>query len=379
MKPRVHHVITRLIIGGAQENTVLSCQGLLDRYDVKLLSGPPEGIEGSLIEETRRRGIPLEILPELVRPVRPLTDLEALRRLVSIFRRERPHLVHTHSSKAGALGRLAARLAGVPAVVHTIHGLHFYEGQPWAARAAVWVAEKLGILLTDRMVCVGEAMRAKALDAGLGRRELFEIVPSGIEIDPFLKARPERGRWGVPEGVPVVGVVSRLAPLKGHRYLVEAAPPGIHLLFVGGGVEREALGRAVAERGLGATFTGQVAPEEVPGLIASMDLVVHPSLLEGLPRAAVQGLLAAKPVIAFDCDGAREVVVDGVTGRLVPPRSVAELRSAIEEILSLPDRGRSMGREGRRRFAERFEWRAAARQLDAIYRRLLARTGTAVL
>jgi glycosyltransferase involved in cell wall biosynthesis len=132
----------------------------------------------------------------------------------------------------------------------------------------------------------------------------------------------------------------------------------------------------VAEHGLNATFVGHVSPEQVPNLIASMDLVVHPSLWEGLPRAAVQALLVGRPVVAFDCDGAREVVIDGVTGRLVEPKSIDALRAAIEEILALPDRGRSMGMKGRERCIAEFEWRMCADKLDLVYREVLrARPG----
>jgi len=370
-RPRVIHVITRLIAGGAQENTVLSCQALKDRYEIYLVTGPPEGDEGSLVEEARRRGVVTVVLPELVRPLNPWTDVKAFHGLEGFFRAARPHLVHTHSSKAGIVGRLAAWRAGVPGIVHTNHGLPFYEFQPWPVRAAYWALEKLATAVSHKVVCVGEEMRRKSIRARLGPPRLFEVVPSGIEVERFLAARSVRGSLGIPEDVPVAGVVSRLARHKGHRYLVEAAPPGVHLLFVGGGEERERLERRVAERGLRATFTGHVQPDRVPDLIASMDVLVHPSLWEGLPRAAVEALLTARPVVAFDCDGAREVVLDGVTGRLVRPEDTEGLRVAVRDVLSRPDRGRSLGEEGRRRFRDRFDWRAAAERLDGIYRELL--------
>ncbi len=376
-KPRVVHVITRLIAGGAQENTILSCVALLGRYEVTLVAGPPEGKEGSLVEEARRRGVATILVPELARPVRPLGDMKALVRLHRLFGRLRPHLVHTHSSKAGILGRAAAAAAGVPVVVHTNHGLPFHPFQPRAARAIYWALEKAATALTDRVVCVGEEMRRKSIAARLGPPRLFEVIPSGIETARFLAARSARERLGIPADAPVVGVVSRMAAHKGHRYLVDAAPPDAHLLLVGDGEERAAVERRIAERGLHATFTGHVPPEEIPDLMASIDVLAHPSLWEGLPRAPVEALLAGRPVAAFDCDGAREVVIDGVTGRLVPPESVEGLRAAIAGLLALPDRGRSMGLEGRRRCLERFDWRSAGERLDRLYRRLLASRGLA--
>jgi glycosyltransferase involved in cell wall biosynthesis len=304
--------------------------------------------------------------------VRPAADAAALNRLLEIFRRERPVLVHTHSSKAGILGRAAAWRARVPVIVHTNHGLPFYPEQPLPVRAFYWTLEKLATTVTDHVVCVGEEMRRKFLRARLGPPRILSVIVSGIETETFLEAKGARSRLGIPEDAIVVGVVSRMASHKGHRFLVEAAPAGVHLLFVGDGEERSALEKQVATRGLKATFTGHVAPTAVPELISSMDVLVHPSLWEGLPRAAVQALLVGRPVVAFDCDGAREVVIDGVTGRLVPPKSVEGLRAAIEDILRRPDRGRSMGEDGRRRFRNRFDWRRSAGDLDALYHRLLA-------
>ena len=364
---RVHHVITRLIAGGAQENTILSCQALRDRYDVLLVTGPPDGSEGSLLDDAQARGIEVCVIPELVRPVSPGRDAVAFRKLRTLFKAARPDIVHTHSSKAGILGRWAAWSAGVPVIIHTNHGLPFYAAQPLPARVTYWTLEWLSTRVTQKVVCVGEEMKRQAIAAGLAGPRRFEVVYSGIETDRFLNASSVRAGLGIPDDVPVIGVVSRMASHKGHRYLVEAAPADAHLLFVGDGEERPAIERQVTGRGLSATFAGHVSPQAVPELIASMDVVVHPSLWEGLPRAAVQALLVGRPVVAFDCDGAREVVEDGVTGRLVPPRSVEGLRAAIRELLDRPDRGRSLGEAGRQRVLERFDWRRCGESLASVY------------
>jgi glycosyltransferase involved in cell wall biosynthesis len=371
-KPVVHNVITRLIAGGAQENTILSCQALLDRFDMRLITGPPDGREGSLIDDARRRGIEVRIVEDLVRPISPVRDAAAFARLRGIFESDRPDIVHTHTSKAGIVGRAAAWAARVPFVVHTNHGLPFYDYQPAPTRLLYWTLEKIASGVTDRIVCVGEEMRKKSLAAGLGRPAKFEVVYNGFETEQFLEASSCRECLGIPADAVVLGIVSRMAQHKGHRFLVEAAPPGAHLLFVGDGEERESLQRLVAERGVKATFAGHVPPEAVPDLIASMDVLVHPSIWEGLPRAAVEALLVGRPVVAFDCDGAREVVIDGVTGRLVPPKSVEGLSSAIRELLARSDRGRSMGLAGRERVLARFDWRAAGDRLASLYSHLLA-------
>lgn len=379
MRPRVFQVITRLIAGGAQENTILLCQALRERFDVTLVSGPPDGREGSLVEEARQRGIPLVIVPDLVRPVSPLRDAAALRDLIRLFRRERPHVVHTNSSKAGILGRAAAWWADVPVVVHTNHGLPFYEEQPAALRAFYRALEKAAASVSDRIVCVGEVVRRKSIAARLGPPRLFEVIYNGFETERFLKAQGIRDRLGIPPEVPVAGIVARMAWHKGHRFLVEAAPPTVHLLFVGDGEERPVLERRVADRGLRATFTGHVSPSEVPGLIASMDVLVHPSLWEGLPRVAVEALLVGRPVVAFDRDGVREVVIDGVTGRLVPAKSIGALRAALDEILARPDRGHDLGRAGREICLERFDGRRSAERVADLYRALLEGIGVRVL
>lgn len=374
---RVAHVITRLIAGGAQENTILSCQALLGRFDVHLISGPPEGVEGSLVEDARRRGIRVTIVPELVRRVAPFRDVEALRKLAGLFEAERPSIVHTHSSKAGILGRAAAAIAKVPVVVHTNHGLPFYPGQPGPVRAAWWALEWLASRRTHATVCVGEEMRRQSIAARLGRPESFEVIRSGMELERFAAARSVRARLGLPEDAPVAGCVARFAAHKGQRFLVEAAPPGVRLLFVGDGEERARVEALAKAKGVEAVFTGHVTPEEIPDLLASMDALVHPSLWEGLPRVAVQALLVGRPVIAFDRDGAREVVIEGETGRLVG--DVDSLRRALIDVLGRPDRGRSMGEAGRRRFAHEFDARAAGERLAGLYGRLLERAGMGVV
>lgn len=372
-KPVVHHVITRLIAGGAQENTILSCQALGDQYQILLITGPPDGREGSLVEDARRRGIEVRVLDDLVRPISPARDVAAFLRLRGIFEGGHPDIVHTHSSKAGILGRAAALSTRVPVIVHTNHGLPFFDGQPLLLRSFFWGLEKAASTVTDLTVCVGEEMRRKSLAARLGRPETLEVVHSGIETELFTGAVECRSCLSIPQDAPCVGIVSRMAKHKGHRFLVDAVPPGVHLLLVGDGEEREAIERRVAGRGLKATFAGHVPPEAVPDLIASMDVLVHPSLWEGLPRAAVEGLLVGRPVVAFDCDGAREVVTDGVTGRLVPPGSVEGLSAAIREILGRPDRGRSLGLAGRQRVLGTFDWRSAGSRLSALYASLLAK------
>ena len=367
---RIHHVITRLILGGAQENTVLTCEGLHARgHEVTLVTGPPLGPEGQLLERARRGGYRVVVLDSLRRAIHPWRDWKSYRELRRIFREDGPRVVHTHSSKAGILGRRAAWIERVPLVVHTIHGLPFHEFQSRIAHRIFLGCERMAAKWCHRMFCVGHVMKEKAVAAGLGSPEKFEVVYSGMEVDPFLKAGDRsavRMRLGIPQEVVVAGVVSRLAELKGHEHVIEAAE-GLHLLFVGDGYRRRELEELGRRKGVPITFTGLVAPERIPDLLAAMDFLVHPSYREGLPRAIPQAILAGIPTVAFDCDGAREVVREGETGFLVPPGDSEKLGEAMRQV-----RGLRIREEVRREIAERFHWERMVDILERSYRSLLA-------
>lgn len=357
---------------------MLTCEGLHadPRFDVRLITGPAIGPEGELLARARGEGYEVVVLDAMRRAIHPWRDLVSLWKLWRLFRRRAPDIVHTHSSKAGILGRIAARLAGVPVVIHTIHGLPFHEYQPAVARMFYRFLERRCAALTDRIICVGEAMKEKALAAKLGRPEDIDVVYSGIEIDQFSDGPSTvRAMHAFAVDDVVIGTVSRLAPLKGHADLLEAVKPlqekdpKVRLLLVGDGELRQDVERAAGAR---AVFAGMVTPDRIPEYLRAMDIVVHPSLREGLPRAVVQALLCGRPVIAVDCDGAREVVIEGETGSLVPPGSVPELTRALERMLALPDRGRALGQEGRRRFAGRFDHRVMVDRLAALYEAAMA-------
>jgi glycosyltransferase involved in cell wall biosynthesis len=382
---RVAHVITRLILGGAQENTVLCCEDLLRRGDeVLLITGPPLGPEGSLMKRAEASGVPLEVIGSLRRAIHPLRDAAAYRHIKAALRRFQPEVVHTHSAKAGILGRQAAWALGIPAVVHTVHGAPFHPYQNPAARALFRCCERWAARRCDRLVSVADAMTELMVGAGVAPREKFITVYSGMEVEPFLQSEPlrepTRRRLGYgPEHI-VVGKFARLFHLKGHADLVAAARgavaenPALRFLLVGDGVLRDRLARQIAEAGLSEhfQFTGLMSPEEIPALLAATDFVVHASLREGLARVLPQALISQRPAVSYDVDGAREVVVPGETGLLVPPGDVVGLRGAIVELAAEPEARRRMGREGRRRFAERFRHETMTASLRRLYEELLA-------
>ena len=335
---RVTHIITRLIVGGAQENTVATVLGLRQKsgVTVALLSGPTAGPEGSLESELGSAPDLLTRVPELVRPIHPWKDWSALRRLTEILRRTRPDIVHTHSGKAGILGRLAARRAGVPLILHTIHGPSFGNFQNAAANFVFRATEQHAARVTTHFIVVAEAMKSRYLAAGIGRPEQYTKIFSGFPLEPFLAAKNDpavRARFGLQPGDFVVGKIARLFKLKGHYDLFAVAPelvrrcPRMKFLLVGDGAWRGRFEQLAETLGLKRhfIFTGLVAPADIPPLVGIMDALAHLSLREGLPRALPQALAAGKPVVAYDCDGAGEACRDGETGFLLQPGDLAGL------------------------------------------------------
>jgi glycosyltransferase involved in cell wall biosynthesis len=388
---RVVHAITRMILGGAQENTLHTCD-LLNRsteWDVHLVTGPPLGPEGELLSEVERLGIPYVLVPQMRRAINPLRDAPAFLHLWRVFRRLRPTVVQTHSSKAGILARFAAHLSGVPVVIHTIEGLPFHRYASRVSNAAFIAAERAAAGVTDHTVCVAQAMVDQALAAGIKPRGGYSIIYSGMDVDSYSRAAQEREavreRFGFGPDDVVIGKVARLFELKGHEFVISAAPailrecPQARFFFVGDGILRASLEDRARELGVHdrIVFAGLVPPEEVPAMVAAMDVVVHASLREGLARVLVQGLLCEKPVVTFDLDGAPEVIIDGVTGRLVPPGDVAGLADAVLAMIADPDGARAMACEGRRRFADRFRITRMAEDTERLYRRLLSERGLA--
>jgi len=383
---RVTHVITRLIIGGAQENTIASVLGLREKFGVEtnLISGPTTGPEGSLESTFHSHPGILTILPSLVRPVHPWKDLLAWQELTRLFRARAPDIVHTHSGKAGVLGRLAAQRAKVPCIVHTIHGPSFGPFQGPLPNFLFRAAERIAARSTTHFVSVADAMTQQYLAAGIGTPGQFTRIYSGFDLDPFLAAQDspaERERWGLSPADMVVGKMARLAPLKGHEDLVAAAPllikqcPRMKFLLIGDGVLRNRLEARVRELGLAQhfIFTGLVPPNAVPGLLGIMDVLIHLSRREGLARALPQALAAARPVIATDCDGAREVCLNGQTGFLVRPGVVGELVQRLVELATNSKLRRQMGTRGQALVRERFSLERMLNDLYALYHRLLNR------
>jgi glycosyltransferase involved in cell wall biosynthesis len=365
-RTRVLHVITHLDRGGATDNTLLSVVGLdRTRYQVDLVAGPGE-------HEARARAAAdrVFIIPSLRRPLRPLSDLRAaitLWRLVGRY-----DVVHTHTAKAGVLGRLAARARRVPMVVHTIHAFPVNDHMPRAKRWLLLAVERLAASCADRIIAVCQINAVEALALGIAEVGQLRVVASGVPVAAVRAGVGTRVRagLGIPAGAPVVGTVTRFmeqkAPLDfvtaSHR--VVAANPDAHVLVVGDGPLR-----AQVETAVGGEPRIHLLGyrEDVPDLLAAMDVVAFSSLWEGLGRALTEAVLAAKPVVATSVNGVPGLVVEGVTGHLVPPARPDLLAARILQLLARLDRGAALGVAGAERVAGRFDVSEMLTGLDAVY------------
>jgi glycosyltransferase involved in cell wall biosynthesis len=385
---RVCHVITRLIIGGAQENTLLTCRGLAERgHDVTLIAGPETGPEGSLWEEARSAGCALVVEPDLCRRVHPRRDFAATRALAERFRRFLPSVVHTHSSKAGIIGRLAAHRAGVSIIVHTVHGMSFNRTQRAATRAAYRLLERRAARYTSAFVTVADAMIEQCVTAGIAPPERFTTIRSGIETEHYQPDAAARARrreqWGVGADEVVVGTVARLFENKGYEAILEALPeiarhvPTARFVWIGDGAHRERYEARLRALGLRdrALLVGLIPPTAIPDHVGAFDVLVHASRWEGLPRAVVQGLLMGVPAVAFDNDGTPEVVRTGQTGVLVPFGRTDLLAKAVVELARNADLRRELGAQGRAHCLVEFDRRTMVDRIEALYRDLTVQGG----
>ena len=388
---RIVHIITRLILGGAQENTLISCRLLAEReHDVTLITGPAIGPEGALFNHTRGQKYRVITVDKLIRPICPLYDALSYWQIKKLLQSIKPDVVHTHSAKAGILGRFAAyslkkgSAKGRPAVIHTIHGLAFHPYQSrWLNRFYIAV-EKSAARRTDFFISVADAMSAQATAAGVGSPEKFITAYSAVEEKDFLEPVGQgvksefRQRYGISEDAIVLVTIARLFMLKGHDYIIESARElsqrfkNVVWLFVGDGnlaehYKQQIRQLAITER---IKFTGLLAPSQIPVAIQSSDILVHCSLREGLARALPQAMLCGKTVVSFDVDGAREVVNEK-TGRLIEPKNVEQLTKACAELIENKDLRDSLGRAGRESVKEKFAPEKMIDTIEEVYQKAL--------
>ncbi len=363
-------VITRLAVGGAPRNVLATIQGLdRSRYRIALVAGRPEPNEGSLAEAAHALDIDFHILPSLQREVHVFQDLKALWQLYRFIRRGRYHIVHTHISKAGILGRLAAHCAGVPRIVHTYHG-DIFEGYFGPLRSAVFLAvERLAGLVTDRFVMVSKALQARYRGYRVGRRGAFFTVPNGIWIDSFPSPTSEarKGRR--------VGTAAMFYPIKRVDLFLEVAHRVLHrrsdaeFMLAGGGPEEATLRQIARDLGDPVRFLG--VRYDVSELLSTLDVFVLCSDFEGAGIGVMEAMLAGVPVVATRVGAVSEAVTHGETGFLVPQGDVDGLAASVLRLLEDSALRKRMGSAGRQVALKRFSAEDMVRRLEALYCALL--------
>ncbi len=382
---KICHVITRLIVGGAQENTLLTIKGHLEKgHEVELATGFSPGREGKLLENASYGDFPVIEFPDLVREISPWHDLKAYFALKKYFKKNNFDVVHTHSSKAGIIGRMAARAAGVPVVVHTVHGQAFHPYQSRLKNRLFIFLERFAAGKCDKIYAVAQAMIDQCVAAGVAGSDKYMVVYSGMDTAAFDRAKRDsalRAKLGIPENAMTVVTVARLFAQKGYEYVIPAAQkvlishPETHFLFVGDGPMYDELTAKLKAAGIlkNFHFAGLVPPDEVASCIVQADLLWHLSLHEGLPRAVVQALAVGIPAIGFALDGTPEVIIDGQTGFLTAAEDVDAVAEKTVTLLNDPQMRSRFGQTGKEKVLEQFAWRKMADILEDEYASLLNR------
>ena len=375
-KLKICHVITRMIVGGAQENTLLTIKGHLQSgHQVELATGPSPGREGKLLENTGMPDFPIVEFPDMVRELSPLHDLKAFFALKKYFKAGKFDVVHTHSSKAGILGRLAARAAGVPVVVHTVHGQAFHPYQSkWKNRLYI-ALERFAAGFCDKIYAVAQAMIDQCVAAKVAPADKYMVVYSGMDTTAFANAAREtelRQKLGIPENARTIVTVARLFHQKGYEFVIPAAEkvlaadPDVHFLFVGDGPMYDELQSYLKSKNIDRNFhfAGLVPPAEVCRYLAQSDLLWHLSLHEGLPRAVVQALASGIPAIGFALDGTPEVIINGETGFTTGAEDIDAVTNYTLELFKNDEMRRTMGANGKARVLKQFDWQLMADILE---------------
>ncbi len=375
-KLKVIQVIARLNIGGPAIHTVLLAQRLdPERFETKLVTGLEGPAEGSMRDWAVSQGVMPVVIPELGREIQPLADQKVLLKLYRLFRQEKPDVVHTHTAKAGFVGRLAARLAGVPVVVHTFHG-HVFHGYFSPAKTRLFIGiEQVMARLSDRIITISPLQCQEIIQFGIASPEKIVIIPLGFDLDEFFECDRLRGRlrreFGLGEAVKLVGIVARLTGIKNHRLFLEAAAqvrrrdPGVHFVVVGDGELRLELEQQAAGLGLASSVHFVGWRDDLPAVYADLDVVALTSHNEGTPTTLIEAQAAACPVVATAVGGVADIVGNGRTGYLVPPGDAALFAETV--LKTLQGDTRTMGQAGRAAMRAGFTTQRLIDDMEKLY------------
>jgi glycosyltransferase involved in cell wall biosynthesis len=380
---RILRLFSRLNVGGPSVHVILLSAGLRERgYDTRLVVGQESPTEGNLLELARQRGVECTRLPALGREIRPLSDLRALLQLVRLIRDFRPRIVHTHTAKAGLLGRIAARLCGVPVVVHTFHG-HVLRGYFGPARTAFFRLLERGLAhLTDELVAVSEAVRSDLVELGVAPAGKIRVVPLGLELER-LSARTGPGRLraalAIAPSAPLVGIVGRLVPIKDLPTFLRAAAlvvrerPETAFAVVGDGELRAELEALAEQLGLSGKVSFAGWWQDMADVMPDLDVVVNSSRNEGTPVALIEALACRRPVVATRAGGNAELLGEGERGLLVPQGDPQALARAVLQALSDSGPARARAERGCAHVLRQHSVGRLLGDLDAMYRELQGR------
>lgn len=379
---KILHIITRLIRGGADENTILNIRGLeKNKFKVDLLVGGESDLDilNQLDDITCMR------ISALKRNILPWWDLIALLKMIRDLKKGRYHIVHTHTAKAGFLGRMAAKLSGVPIIVHTLHGTTFHDSNNPVVKKIYIALERLVAYFTDKFIVVGNDLKAKYLAQKIGCSEKFTTIYSGFEVAAFVDAgrisettrRLELNKIGISNEDIVIGTVSRLEPRKGHVYLFQVAQkiieqfPTCKFLIVGEGYYRSQLEQQVRQFHLSDAIKFLGYRADIARAISLFDIFVLTSLWEGLPRVLVQAALVGKPIVTFAVEGAREVVHDRINGFIVPLHDTESLAQKLLVLMQNLQLARRMGECGKEIVGQRWSTTAMIEKTKQVYADLM--------
>ena len=372
----VLHIITRLDPGGSSENTLITVAGLdRSRYRPSLMTG------------RSGEGVASIIIPHLGRKIHPFNDLLAYGEIYRQIRNGRYTLVHTHSSKAGILGRWAAWLAGVPIIVHTPHGHVFYGYYGRVPSYMFILLERLTARITDKIITLTEQGIREHVERRIAPREKFTSIHSGVELSRYTEPRPDpviaRKQLGLSPDWPVVGSVGRFGPVKGYDTFLEAAAllrarqPKVQFLLVGEGGEEVRLKRLAEQLRIEDRILFLGWQHDIPEILSALDLFVLPSRNEGMSRTLVQAMAMGKPIVATRVGGVPEVLGEGEAGLLVPPDDPVQLSQAIELLLTDGELARKLGEGGKRR-APAYSAERMVAEIESLYETLLRKKGLTI-
>ena len=370
-KIKVLHVITRFLNGGTEKNVINSINALpKDKYEVEVAVGQNSNL--SLIPSD----IKAEKIDSLVRSANPWKNIKALKDLFKHLKANNYDIIHTHQANAGVVGRLSAKSAKVPIIIHGLHGPTFHSNQNIFEMWFYILTEKILAKITTVFTVVGHDLKNRYLKKGIGREKNYHVIRSGMELKRFsdvseiriAERNKIRKELGFDEGKFLIGVIAALEPRKGHIYLIEAARTlknkNVKFLFVGGGWYEEKLRKKVLDFGLEDTIKFIGYREDVENIIAASDVIALTSLWEGLPQVLVQAAAAGKPMVSFAVEGATEVIKEGVNGFSVPLKDVKAFERKLRYLIKNPKKAEEMGKKGKEIIGD--EWKLSRMQEKVI-------------